>query len=102
MPVKEHEYLVQKAKERQLPEDIPLEEIPVDDPDVGINIMMSVLGTKSGRQIRGLGDGRLRDIRTSSSNVHNLWKEFETERAAQKALRMKRITLVMISRISNT
>ncbi|XP_022866925.1 uncharacterized protein LOC111386691 [Olea europaea var. sylvestris] len=82
MLVKEYEYLVQKAKEHQLPKDIPLEEIPVDDPDAGINIMMFVLGTKPGHQIRGLGDGRIRDIRTSSSNVNNLEKELETERAA--------------------
>ncbi|CAA2979136.1 Hypothetical predicted protein [Olea europaea subsp. europaea] len=47
--------------------------------------MMSVLGTKPGLQICGLGDGCLRDIRTSSSNVHNLEKELETERATRKA-----------------
>ncbi|CAA2994692.1 Hypothetical predicted protein [Olea europaea subsp. europaea] len=46
--------------------------------------MMSILGTKLGRQIRGLGDDRLRDIRTSYSNVHNLEKELETERAARR------------------
>ncbi|CAA2977185.1 Hypothetical predicted protein [Olea europaea subsp. europaea] len=47
--------------------------------------MMSVLGTKPGHQIRGMGDGRLRDICTSS-NIHNLEKELETERAARKAV----------------
>ncbi|CAA3019529.1 Hypothetical predicted protein [Olea europaea subsp. europaea] len=83
--IKEYKYLVQKAKEQQLPEDIPLEEIPVDDPNVGINITMSVLVTKPRRQIRGLGDGRLRDIHTSSSNVHNLEKVLETERATRMA-----------------
>ncbi|XP_022886749.1 uncharacterized protein LOC111402602 [Olea europaea var. sylvestris] len=54
MLVKEYEYLIQKAKEHQLPKDIRLQEIPVDDPDAEIDIMMSVLGTKPGRQIRGL------------------------------------------------
>ncbi|KAL2474552.1 Uncharacterized protein Adt_35288 [Abeliophyllum distichum] len=46
--------------------------------------MMSVLGVKPGRQIRGLGDGRLRDIDTSS-NVRHMEKELEEERAARKA-----------------
>ncbi|CAA2945692.1 Hypothetical predicted protein [Olea europaea subsp. europaea] len=80
MLVKEYEYLVQKAKEHKLLEDIPLEEISVDDPDARIHIIIFVLGTKSGRQIHGLGDGHLRDIRTSF-NVHNLEKELEIERA---------------------
>ncbi|CAA2972102.1 Hypothetical predicted protein [Olea europaea subsp. europaea] len=46
---------------------------------------MSVLGMKLGRRIRGLGDGRVRDICTSSFNVHNLEKELETEHVARKA-----------------
>ncbi|CAA3003871.1 Hypothetical predicted protein [Olea europaea subsp. europaea] len=40
MLVKEYEYLIQKAKEHQLPKDIRLHEIPVDDPDAEIDIMM--------------------------------------------------------------
>ncbi|CAA3027648.1 Hypothetical predicted protein [Olea europaea subsp. europaea] len=82
MLVKEHEYLIEKANEQQLPEDIHLEEIPIDDPDAGINIMVFVLGTKPGHRTLRLGDGRLRDIGISSSNVHNLEKELEAERAA--------------------
>lgn len=31
MLVKEYEYIVERANEQQLPEDTPLEEIPVDD-----------------------------------------------------------------------
>ncbi|KAL2486650.1 Uncharacterized protein Adt_31406 [Abeliophyllum distichum] len=59
MLTKADEYLAERANEQQLPDDTPLDEIPVDDPDAGLKIMMSVLGVKSGRQIRGLGDGRL-------------------------------------------
>ncbi|CAA3016435.1 Hypothetical predicted protein [Olea europaea subsp. europaea] len=44
------------AKEQQLSKDTLLEEIPIDDLDVGINIMMSVLGMKPERRILGLGD----------------------------------------------
>ncbi|CAA3003212.1 Hypothetical predicted protein [Olea europaea subsp. europaea] len=54
MLVEEHEYLIERAKEQQLPEDNPLDEIPIDDPDTGINIMMSVLDMKPGRRILGL------------------------------------------------
>ncbi|CAA2999578.1 Hypothetical predicted protein [Olea europaea subsp. europaea] len=93
MLVKEHEYLIERAKEQQLLQDIPLEEIPIDDPDAGINIMMSVLGTKPGRRILGLGDGRLRDIGISSSNVHNLEKELEAERAARKVADAARVSM---------
>ncbi|KAL2491530.1 Uncharacterized protein Adt_27158 [Abeliophyllum distichum] len=57
--VKDDEYLTERANEQQLPEDTLLEEIHVDDPDAGLKIMMSVLGVKRGRQIRGLGDERL-------------------------------------------
>ncbi|KAL2486631.1 Uncharacterized protein Adt_31387 [Abeliophyllum distichum] len=84
MLAKADEYLTERANEQQLPEDTPLEEIHVDDPDAGLKIMMSVLGVKPGRQIRGLGDGRLRDIDTSS-NVRHMEKELEEERAARKA-----------------
>ncbi|KAK1552982.1 hypothetical protein Q3G72_026713 [Acer saccharum] len=42
-------------------------------------------GVKLGRQIRGLGNGLLRDIGESSSNVRHMEKELEAERAAQKA-----------------
>ncbi|CAA2955423.1 Hypothetical predicted protein [Olea europaea subsp. europaea] len=59
MFVKEHEYLIERAKEQQLPEDIPLEEMPIDDLHAEINIMMPVLGTKPGRRILGLGGGHL-------------------------------------------
>ncbi|CAA3019310.1 Hypothetical predicted protein, partial [Olea europaea subsp. europaea] len=44
---------------------------------------MSVLSAKFGHRICGLKDGRLRDIKTSSSNVRNM-EELEAERAAQK------------------
>ncbi|KAL2486617.1 Uncharacterized protein Adt_31373 [Abeliophyllum distichum] len=84
MLAKADEYLTERANEQQLPEDTPLEEIHVDDPDAGLKSMMSVLGVKPGRQIRGLGDGLLRDIDTSS-NVRHMEKELEEERAARKA-----------------
>ncbi|KAL2531447.1 Uncharacterized protein Adt_04798 [Abeliophyllum distichum] len=84
MLAKVDEYLTERANEQQLSQDTPLEEIHVDDPVAGLKIMMSVLGVKPGRQIRGLGDGRLRDIDTSS-NVRHMEKELEEERAARKA-----------------
>ncbi|KAL2517867.1 Uncharacterized protein Adt_14114 [Abeliophyllum distichum] len=92
MLAKADEYLAERANEQQLPDDTPLDEIPVDDPDAGLKIMMSVLGVKSGRQIRGLGDGRLRDIGTSS-NVRHMEKELEEERAARKAADAARIEI---------
>ncbi|KAL2530106.1 Uncharacterized protein Fot_22707 [Forsythia ovata] len=49
----------ESANEQQLLEVTPLEEILVDDPDAGLQIMMSVLGVKLRRQICGLEDGRL-------------------------------------------
>ncbi|CAA2960553.1 Hypothetical predicted protein [Olea europaea subsp. europaea] len=54
--------------------------------------MMSVLGTKLGHQILGLGDGRLRDIGISSSNVHNL-EELEAERATRKVANVARVNM---------
>ncbi|KAL2542738.1 Uncharacterized protein Adt_03716 [Abeliophyllum distichum] len=84
MLAKADEYLTERANEQQLLEDTPLKEIPVDDPDARLKIMMSVLGVKPGRQIRGLGDGRLRDIGTLS-NVRHMDKELEKECAARKA-----------------
>ncbi|CAA3027657.1 Hypothetical predicted protein [Olea europaea subsp. europaea] len=84
MLVKEYEYLVERANEQQLPEDTPLEEIPVDDLDARIKIMKFVLDMKPERQILGLGDGRLRVIWISSSNICSLEKELEAERAARK------------------
>ncbi|CAA2996356.1 Hypothetical predicted protein [Olea europaea subsp. europaea] len=93
MLVKEYEYLLERAKEQQLSEDIPLEEIPKDDPDVRINIMMSVLGTKVECRILGLGDGRLREIQISSSSVHNLDKELEAESAARKVVDAARVNI---------
>ncbi|KAL2486838.1 Uncharacterized protein Adt_31594 [Abeliophyllum distichum] len=92
MLAKVDEYLVERANEQQLPEDTPLEKISVDDPDVGLKIVMSVLGVKPGRQIRGLGDSRLRDIDTSS-NVCHMVKELEKERAARKAADASRIAI---------
>ncbi|KAK0572976.1 hypothetical protein LWI29_001152 [Acer saccharum] len=44
-----------------------------------------IVRVKLGRQIRGLGNGLLRDIGESSSNVRHMEKELEAERAAQKA-----------------
>ncbi|CAA2998320.1 Hypothetical predicted protein [Olea europaea subsp. europaea] len=93
MIVKEYEYLVERANEQQLLEDTPLEEIPVDDPDAGINIMMSVLDTKPERQILGLRDGRLQDIGISFSNICSLEKELEAERAARKVANAARVNM---------
>ncbi|KAL2497325.1 Uncharacterized protein Adt_22875 [Abeliophyllum distichum] len=45
--------------------------------------MISVLGVELRRQIRGLRDGRLRDIGTST-NVSHMEKEFEEEHVARK------------------
>ncbi|KAL2466591.1 Uncharacterized protein Adt_42442 [Abeliophyllum distichum] len=84
MLAKIDEYLVERANKQQLHKDTPFEEIPIDDLDVGLKLMMSVLGVKFGRQICGLGDGRLRDIGIST-NVCHMEKELEKEHATQKA-----------------
>ncbi|CAH9077195.1 unnamed protein product [Cuscuta europaea] len=76
MVAKANEYLVEKAKEYNLPEDTPLNEIPVDDPDIGLEIMTSVLGSTP---------GRLRETKPTSKKVKHLEKELEVERAARKA-----------------
>ncbi|KAL2550018.1 Uncharacterized protein Fot_11548 [Forsythia ovata] len=59
MLVKADEYLVERANEQQLPEDTHLEEISIDDPDAGLNIMIS-------------------------TNVCHIERELEEERAARK------------------
>ncbi|KAL2471552.1 Uncharacterized protein Adt_39688 [Abeliophyllum distichum] len=82
MLAKADEYLVERANE-QLLEDTPLEEIPIDDPNVGLKIMVSVLGVKFGRQIRGLGDGCLRDI-SISTNMRYMEKDLEEECTTRK------------------
>ncbi|KAL2470548.1 SKU5 similar 18 [Abeliophyllum distichum] len=41
MFAKADEYLVERANEQQLPDDTPLDEILVDDPDAGLKIMIS-------------------------------------------------------------
>ncbi|CAA2976915.1 Hypothetical predicted protein [Olea europaea subsp. europaea] len=81
MLVKKYEYLVERAKEQQLPEDTPLEEIPVDD------------SKKLGRQILRLGDGCLRDIGISSSNIRSLEKELEAKRAAHEVANAARVNM---------
>ncbi|KAL2471547.1 Uncharacterized protein Adt_39683 [Abeliophyllum distichum] len=85
MLAKADEYLVERKNEQQLLEDTPLEEIPVNDPNVGLKIMVSVLGVKLGRQIHGLGDGRLRDI-SISTNMRYMKKDLEEECTARKAV----------------
>ncbi|KAL2502952.1 putative plastid-lipid-associated protein 14 [Forsythia ovata] len=45
--------LQEGVNEQQLPNDTHLEEIPVNDPDAGLKIMMSVLGVKSGVKFVG-------------------------------------------------
>ncbi|CAA2997275.1 Hypothetical predicted protein [Olea europaea subsp. europaea] len=89
--IKECEYLVERTKEQQLLEDLSWEKIPVDDHEAVINITMSVLSTKLGRQILGLGDGHLRDIHTSSSNVHSFEKELETKCATRQVADVARM-----------
>ncbi|CAH9148458.1 unnamed protein product [Cuscuta epithymum] len=91
MVVKTNEYIVKKAKEYQLLEDIPLKEIPINDPNIGLDIMTSVLGTKPGRQICDLGDGCLRDSGATTKIVQNLEKELEVERAVRKSTDAARI-----------
>ncbi|CAA3011257.1 Hypothetical predicted protein [Olea europaea subsp. europaea] len=90
---KDYEYLVEKVKEQQLSEDTPLEEIYVEDPKNGVNIMMSILGSKPEHQIRGLGDGCHQEIEISSSSVHTTEEELEAKCAAQK---VKYVTLAKI------
>ncbi|CAH9113507.1 unnamed protein product [Cuscuta europaea] len=46
---KTDEYLLDVIREKQLPEDTPLEEVHVDNPDAGLDIMVSVLGVMPGR-----------------------------------------------------
>ncbi|CAH9113131.1 unnamed protein product [Cuscuta epithymum] len=53
--------------------------------------MTSVLGTQPGRRIRGMGDGRLREVGQSSAKIQQLSDELERERAARKASHMARI-----------
>ncbi|XP_022852048.1 uncharacterized protein LOC111373703 [Olea europaea var. sylvestris] len=89
--IKEYEYLVERAKRQQLLEDLSWEKIPVDDREAVINIMMYILSTKLGRQILGLGDGYLRDIHSSSSNVHSLENELETKCATTKVADAARV-----------
>ncbi|CAA3002835.1 Hypothetical predicted protein [Olea europaea subsp. europaea] len=84
MLFKDYEYLVEKVKEQQFSEDTPLEEIYMEDPKTRVNIMMSILDSKSKHQIRGLGDGCRQEIEISSSRVHNTEKELEAKCAAQK------------------
>ncbi|CAA2982441.1 Hypothetical predicted protein [Olea europaea subsp. europaea] len=69
--------------DEMLVKEYPFGGIPIDNPKVGLNIIMSVLSAKPGYQIRGLKDGRLQDIKTSSSNVHNM-EELEAECVARK------------------
>ncbi|CAH9056848.1 unnamed protein product [Cuscuta epithymum] len=85
---KTDEYLLGVIREQQLPEDTPLEEVPVDNPDAGLDIMVSVLGVKPGRRIRGCGDGRLRDTNLKQKHMEN---ELAVERAARKAADMARL-----------
>ncbi|KAL2513300.1 Uncharacterized protein Adt_18900 [Abeliophyllum distichum] len=92
MLAKVDEYLVERANKQQLSEDTPLEKIPFNDPDVRLKIMISVLGVKPRRQIRGLGDSRLRDIGTSS-NVRHMENELEKVRAARKTADASRIAI---------
>ncbi|CAH9071482.1 unnamed protein product [Cuscuta epithymum] len=88
MLAKTDEYLLDVIREQQLPEDTPLEEVPVDNPDAGLNIMVSVLGEKPGRRIRGLGDGRLRDTNLKQKRMED---ELAAERSARKAAENARL-----------
>ncbi|CAH9102152.1 unnamed protein product [Cuscuta epithymum] len=85
---KTDEYLLDVIREKQLPEDTPLEEVPVDNADARLNIMVYVLGVKPGCRIRGLGDGSLRDTNLQQKRIEN---ELAIERAARKGAEMDRL-----------
>lgn len=86
----------------QHPPGTPLESIPVPDPDVGLRIMIDSLGVRPGKEIRGMGYGRIRDVRSSSSSssssqpsavvaglsaqVKKLQEDLRAERAEKEAL----------------
>ncbi|KAM1728148.1 hypothetical protein ACFX12_018690 [Malus domestica] len=87
MLARKEDYLNELAKD--YPEDTPLNEIVVPDQDVGLHILNDVLGVKPGKQIRGLGDGRVRELGGSTSRTslraRQLEEELVEERAARQA-----------------
>lgn len=66
MLAKKASYLEEVAS--QYPPDTPLETISVPDPDAGLRIMTETLGVRRGREIRGMGAGRVRDLSAGSSS----------------------------------
>ena len=81
MVAKKDEYMKELAKD--YPEDTPLNEIIVPDKNVGVNIMTDVLGLKTGKEFRGLGAGRVRDLKGSSLRARQLEEQRE-QRAKQQ------------------
>lgn len=83
MIAKKNEYMKELAKDCL--EDTPLNEIIVPDKDVGVNIMTDVLGLKLGKEFRGLGAGRVRDLKESSLRARQLEEQLEAKRATRQA-----------------
>ncbi|KAM7490538.1 hypothetical protein LguiA_033459 [Lonicera macranthoides] len=79
MVAKKDVYMKELAKD--YPEDIPLNEIIVPDKDVEVNIITDVLVLKTGKEFRGLGDSRVRDLKGSSLRARQLEEQLATERA---------------------
>ena len=80
MVSKKDEYIKKLAKDYS--KDTPLENIIVIDKDVGVNIMTNVLGLKTGKEFRGLGAGRVRDLKGSSLRAQQLEEQLAAERTA--------------------
>ena len=85
MLARKEDYLNELAKD--YPEDTPLNEIAVPDQDVGLHILNDVLGVKPGKQIRGLGDGRVRELGGSTSRTSLRARQLEEELAEERAAR---------------
>ncbi|KAF5728873.1 hypothetical protein HS088_TW21G01027 [Tripterygium wilfordii] len=89
MIVKKNALLEQLAT--QYPDGTPAESITVPT-EAGREIMMETLGVRPGREVRGLGFGRYRDLGTSStqrSTSSSRLRELEQQLAAEKEARLE-------------
>ncbi|KAM7473706.1 hypothetical protein LguiB_020949 [Lonicera macranthoides] len=83
MVAKKDVYMKELAKD--YPEGTPLNEIKVPDKDVGVNIITDVLCLKTGKEFRGLGVSRVRDLKGSSLRARQLEEQLAAEKAARQA-----------------
>ncbi|CAA3022721.1 Hypothetical predicted protein [Olea europaea subsp. europaea] len=75
MFVKEYEYLVETAKE-QLSEDTPLEEIPVDDPNAEINVMISILAVTTQVNMEQNMQNKLKVVEQQFNSTRQPWHHY--------------------------